>query len=226
MTERPENLTKRIVLPVAVCITALLAAGVLSTRYSLHGSVDEVFRTQLSGTQRLLDGLLDAEAKFMSGQLERLAEDRELQDAWLARDSSALLRRAKPILEGLRASYRVTHFYFIDPDQVCFLRVHHPEKRGDTLSRFTLDSAVRAGKPVHGIELGPLGTFTLREVHPWRIGGEVKGYLELGMEIGHLTPQLKSCLGVELLFAVDKARLDRPRWGRRAGNAGQTERLG
>ena len=67
-------------------------------------------------------------------------------------------------------------------------------------------------KTVSGIELGPFGTFTLRVVQPWFIGGEHGGYLELGMEIEHLMPKLKKALNIELVFVIDKSRLNREKW--------------
>ena len=74
--------------------------------------------------------------------------------------------------------YRVTHFYFHGLGRACFLRVHNPAKYGDYITRFTMDAAEKKQEIVHGIELGPFGTFTLRVVHPWRISGELAGYIE------------------------------------------------
>ena len=63
-----------------------------------------------------------------------------------------------------------------------------------------------------GIELGPYGTFTLRLVHPWRIEGELVGYIELGEEIEHITPRLAEALGVQLLIILNKDILNREDW--------------
>ena len=68
-------------------------------------------------------------------------------------------------------------------------------------------------KPVHGIELGPFGTFTLRVVQPWIINGKLVGYIELGEEIEHFTPRLSRVLDIELVFVINKKYLNRDKWG-------------
>jgi PAS domain S-box-containing protein len=64
----------------------------------------------------------------------------------------------------------------------------------------------------HGIELGPLGTFTLRVVEPWYNGEGLIGYVELGEEIEHITRKLHAILGVEVYVVIEKAFLDRQGW--------------
>jgi signal transduction histidine kinase/response regulator of citrate/malate metabolism len=80
------------------------------------------------------------------------------------------------------------------------------------VSRFTLADAVREEIPVYGIELGKFGTFTLRLVYPWRVNGELIGYIELGKEIEHITAALNKILDVELFFTVKKSFLNRTDW--------------
>jgi signal transduction histidine kinase len=72
--------------------------------------------------------------------------------------------------------------------------------------------AARTGQSSHGIELGPLGTFTLRVVCPWQINGEVAGYIEIGKEIEHIMHDLRSILGVELIVAIHKKYLVHKDW--------------
>ena len=106
----------------------------------------------------------------------------------------------------------MTHFYFHDRDGVCFLRVHTPDRHGDVIKRFTMAEAASTGMTSHGIELGPLGTFTLRVVHPWTIDGQLAGYIELGEEIDHVAPHLKQVLDVELVVTIDKSYVERAAW--------------
>ena len=75
-----------------------------------------------------------------------------------------------------------------------------------------MDAAEKKQEIVHGIALGPFGTFTLRVVHPWRISGELAGYIELGEKIDHIKPQLKKEVGGELFFTIHKTYLDRAKW--------------
>ncbi len=165
------------------------------------GSVTEVFRQELN-----------EDADLLNVTLGFLKQNTDLRKAWLARDRKAILTHALPIFEALRSKYRVTHFYFIEPDKTCFLRVHHPARHGDTIGRFTMAEAARTGKPAHGIELGHYGTFALRVVHPWRIDGQLVGYMELGEEIEHITREIATYMDLDLAMTIDKQYLDRTKW--------------
>jgi signal transduction histidine kinase len=72
-----------------------------------------------------------------------------------------------------------------------------------------------SGNSAHGIELGPLGTFTLRVVRPWRINGELVGYLELGEEIDHIIEDLKKIDQTRLNIAIKKEFLSPGYWQER-----------
>jgi len=58
--------------------------------------------------------------------------------------------------------------------------VHKPEKYGDSINRFTALGAEKAGELISSLELGPLGTFTLRSVFPVVEQGQLICYIELG----------------------------------------------
>ncbi|MEN6337753.1 MAG: cache domain-containing protein, partial [Phycisphaerales bacterium] len=154
----------------------------------------------------------DEDATMLHGLTDLLERDEPTQRAWLARDRGSLLARTSPIFEMLRQRYRVTHFYFHDPNQTCFLRVHQPERSGDRITRFTLSQAVERGEPTEGVELGPLGTLTLRVVHPWTIEGKHVGYIELGCEIDRILRRIQSAAGGELIVFAEKQFLDREQW--------------
>jgi len=66
--------------------------------------------------------------------------------------------------------------------------------------------------PARGIELGPLGTFTLRVVLPWYQGDTLIGFLELGEEIDHITDEVHKTLGTDLLVLVYKQFLGLEQW--------------
>ncbi|MFQ5600053.1 MAG: response regulator, partial [Candidatus Krumholzibacteriia bacterium] len=126
--------------------------------------------------------------------------------------SLALLARARPILQQL-SRHRVTHFYFVDSSRECFLRVHRPDLHGDVIERFTTLQAERTGTLQAGLELGRYrGLLTLRVVKPWYEGGELIGYLELGVEIVRIARRLQDVLGLDLLVLVDKSNLKRESW--------------
>jgi hypothetical protein len=98
----------------------------------------------------------------------------------------------------------VTHFYILDADRRVVLRVHQPEMRGDLIARTTTLQAEQTGHETQGIELGPLGTLTLRAVKPWYQGERLIGYLELGEEIDHVSQEIRDALGVDLVVLVHR----------------------
>ncbi|UCG80022.1 MAG: PAS domain S-box protein, partial [Desulfobacterales bacterium] len=141
-----------------------------------------------------------------------ILRDEQLKAALKAKNRSALLNQTLTLFGQLNGEHGITHLYFTDPDRLNILRVHKPEKYGDTIDRFTTLEAEKTGKVSHGIELGPLGTFTLRVVEPWYDGQQLIGYVEMGEEIEHITRKLRHVLGVEIYVVIEKKYLDRANW--------------
>jgi hypothetical protein len=211
MTEG-DKIRTRILIPMAVLLVVLLVVSVTSVYWVQQRHIDEQVMAHLSGTEGLFQNLLDHEAKFVNGQIDFLKADPAIVSAWLSKDREKLINCATPLFEAMRSKYRVTHFYFVEPDKTCFLRVQDPDRYGDKKKLFTLDRVASEGKASYGIELGKLGTFTLRVIHPWVIDRKLAGYMELGMEIEHLTPKLKEAIGADLFFVINKEYLSRAKW--------------
>lgn len=92
------------------------------------------------------------------------------------------------------------------------MRIHKAEKNGDLINRFTAVESERTQQISSGIELGPLGTFTLRVVCPVREGDQLIGYLELGKEIEDVLARIHERPEIELAVTIDKALLNREQW--------------
>lgn len=167
-------------------------------------------KAQLTG--RIFANLLEEESKFLQGQLDFLQESEPLRRAWLKKDRKALYEAVQPLFTRLLGQFEVTHFYFIEPAETVFLRAHSPKRHGDKPRRHTLRQASESEQLSTGIELGHYGHFTLRVVLPWRFGGKHQGFLELGREIGHITPKLAQNLGADLFFFIDKQYLEPTAW--------------
>ncbi|EXJ15608.1 response regulator [Imhoffiella purpurea] len=176
-----------------------------------HEANEEAVRDRRS-FESLFEEMLTQEAGDLSGQLDFIEDGRNLAEAFLARDRGRLLTLAEPLYARLNRRFDVTHFYFHGPDQICFLRVHNPPRHGDLIGRWTMGNAAAKRQESFGIELGPLGIFTLRVVRPWIVEGRLIGYLELGKEIGHFTSLIKQILGMDFLVLIDKGKLDRDKW--------------
>ncbi len=159
--------------------------------------------------QRLAEG-----DELLRSLLFILSGNKELAKFFADRDRPGLLLAALAFERPLRQHSNITHFYFHLPDKTCFLRVHQPEQFGDQISRITLEQAAAHNDLATGLELGPLGTITLRAVMPWHDeNGTLIGYLELGRELAtflHVFEELKAVDGY--LLTVGKAHLDRQGW--------------
>ena len=207
-----ERIKLVILVPLAITLFSLLAVSVFSIFWAQRINIDENVRSHVAGVHQLFEGMLDEEAKLMNNIIDFYAKDKNLQNAFYKKDRDELLLSAMPLFKDIRSKYQITHFYFLTVDKTCFLRVHNPSRHSDVIQRLTTDQAVRKKAHAHGIELGPFGTFTLRAVHPWLIDGELVGYIELGRELGYITPELKRIFGTELLFAINKSYLKRDKW--------------
>lgn len=129
-----------------------------------------------------------------------------------ARDRASLARATAPLFRELRGKYGITHLYFSDTARVNLLRAHEPGRHGDVIERFTTREAQRRGQDVWGTELGPLGTFTLRYVSPWRENGKVVGFVELGEELTPVADQIRELFQCECVLFIYKRYLDRNEW--------------
>ncbi len=211
------RLRLEVMAPLAVAGVALAGVCTLILLVGGRTHMEAESREAFERFDRAFDGEVASETALMAATLEALSRDDVLRDVYLGGDRGELLDQAGPIFEVLRDEHRVTHFYFHDPNGVCVLRVHHPPRRGDTIDRWTAREAIRTGRTASGIELGPLGTFTLRVVRPWFDGRRRIGYIELGQEIDHVFGRLHAAIGLDFLVAIDKDLLDRENWrvGRR-----------
>jgi diguanylate cyclase (GGDEF)-like protein len=151
-------------------------------------------------------------ADLLGAVMESLAHNAMLRAALARRDRDALLQLSAPMGIELQRKFGITHFYFSGPDRVNLLRVHQPGRYGDVISRYTTLEAERTGATSHGMELGPLGTFTLRLVTPWYENKRLLGYVELGVELDHILRTEQVFSGVPLFPLIFKAQLKRDDW--------------
>ena len=212
MEQANHPLRKQIIIPLLFSLFIMLAASVVSVFLIQRLHMINIIKSNANSVEQLFPTLLEMESSLLAARIDLLKKDKDLQDAWLSHDKAALLKASFPYFSEINTKYNITHFYFIDLNRNCFLRVHNPELFGDYINRVTLNAAARNGTTSIGIELGPLGTLTLRVVHPWFINGILAGYIELGKEILHIAPMIKRSLDVDLIFTINKTRLNRSDW--------------
>jgi len=206
------NIRRRFMIPLTSSLLILFIFILLNGFYQEKKREDELRKKLKVRVKNILNQAIYDEAQFLLGELNIIANNKQLQKDWLSNDRDKLLKSSKPIFDALHSNFNITHFYFISLNNDCYLRVHRPKSFGDRINRSTRIRATKNMKPVYGIELGKFGTFTLRCVAPWFIDRKFVGYLELSKEIEHLANQIKSCINTDLIFCIKKSTLTKDLW--------------
>lgn len=180
---------------------ANLAANALAAVERSHGAYDQIFRS---------------DTKMLSAAIDSFAINVPVRQLYADHEKDKLQSAVKGLYENNKSRYGITHFYFIDKDGTCFLRVHKPEQSGDRISRPTFVKAASSGAIASGIELGKTA-FALRVVSPYFHAGALVGFVEMGEEIDHFDRLVKEEAGVDVGVLVEKKLLDPADY--RAGHA-------
>jgi len=202
----------RLLIPLATVLLLLVCGFGAVLLYMQQKNINQSSREKLAVAERNLGRHLEEQSRTLSALEDVLLRNACLTDALKAQARDRLLADYEPLFMQLQAKHGITHFYFQRPDRVNLLRIHKPEKYGDLIDRFTTLEAERTGKTASGIELGPLGTFTLRVVRYVFDGDTLIGYLELGKEIEDILEDISNKYGIELAVAIHKSALKREKW--------------
>ncbi|MET0049393.1 MAG: diguanylate cyclase, partial [Sedimenticola sp.] len=213
------SLRLRFLTPLVAVIVLLVMVLAISLFYfesesRSHGLVHERLTRTQSVAKDFYEKSILNDANALRAMLHALLQDQKLSEVFATRDREALFAYTEDLYRKLNRDYNITHFYFSKPDRVNFLRVHAPGRHGDRIDRVTTLRAEQNEAVSYGVELGPLGTFTLRVVSPWhdRETGRLTGYIELGMEIDHVINHLRDIFGFEVAVVIQKNYLQREKW--------------
>lgn len=199
--------------PLSIALAGLLLGFFLLTWEKANEQDNEARQHLLLTVNRTLATAAAQDGDKLAALLKLIVRDQDLQTRFAARRRDQLFAAADPLYQQLRQDHGVTHFYFITPQRELFLRVHQPERFGDPVQRKTLLDTERSGRVSSGLELGPMGTFTVRVVAPWRDADQrLLGYVELGMELERTLSQLHEIVGENVALLLEKKHLDRGRW--------------
>lgn len=212
MNSPPSRIRNKIMPPVGLAILILCIIGIGATYLIQQHQYNDELNMRLDGTYQLFNKLLEIQTDVLESLADGYVDKDSFQKAFLDRDRQGLLQEAQPHFEKIRQRFNITHFYFHLPDKTCFLRVHDPQNHGDQITRHTINFAAKNNSKAYGLELGPLGTLTLRFVIPWRLNGQLIGFIELGKEIDQIAEELKEILELDVNFVVEKKFLDQKSW--------------
>ncbi|MHB1355059.1 MAG: ATP-binding protein [Anaerolineae bacterium] len=200
-------------LPSLTIILILLIVGAGAILYQQHHEqLDDEITADIAHVSGDLYAALDQQAVGLATTAKSIAADPGVQRALREGDVDSLFTDWQPVFEILQLENQLTHFYFIDKNRIVLLRIHDPERRGDLINRFTALEAERTGKSASGIELGPLGTFTMRLVQPVFENGVLVGYVELGKEIEDALQSVHTRSGNQIAVVIRKEFLNEQTW--------------
>ncbi|CAK0760757.1 hypothetical protein CCP3SC5AM1_280012 [Gammaproteobacteria bacterium] len=172
--------------------------------YALNSTIQDL-ATHLNLIER-------AEIRKLLVGVNSIADNTEYQSLFEIRNRELLYQRVNPLFNILRDSGQITHWYFIEQNGTCFLRVHDPKFYGDQINRATFSQASTTQSPSAGIELGKTA-FALRVVVPFKKeNNELLGFLEFAQEIDHFLNEMQLEQGIELAMLAPKSGLSIPDW--------------
>ena len=208
----PKPVLRRLMLPLTAIVVLLTVSGLILLWQQHQSQLKSQIDVNIDDVAGDLRVSLDQQASGLTLAAQPIAADPAVQKALRAGDTASLLSTWLPVFANLRRENNLTHFYFFDTNRVCLLRIHKPEKRGDIINRFTALEAERTGKAASGLDLGPLGTFTLRVVQPVFGDGVLVGYVELGKEIEDVLRMMHARAGNQVAVVIRKENLNRQTW--------------
>ena len=208
----PRPIVWRLLFPLMAIVIGLVGGCFLLLYHQQDHSLKQAIASDLAEVHLDFKTILNEQAQGLGAALEALVHDADLKADLEAGNRKGLLVSQQEVFERLKQEYGVTHFYFHRPDRINLLRVHKPERHGDRIDRFTARQAEKNSRTAAGIELGPLGTFTLRVVRPVFKENRLVGYVELGKEIEEVLTKLHRREDIELAVTVFKDAVNRAQW--------------
>ncbi len=211
-TRQPKRVKAKFIGPFALALAFIMCVFAIAI-YGVETRIrDQDLAERSQAVANLLAQKLEKDTNLMLATMRAMMTNEEMENAFRRGDRAGLARHGGPLFKTLRDDHRVTHLYLTRPDSVNLYRYHSPDEYGDQIQRVTMQYATEGRTVAHGLELGAMGTLTLRLVMPWWRGDELIGYVELGEEIEHLIEEIRRSLSVDLLVLVDKHYLTSEQW--------------
>ncbi len=176
----------------------------------------------VSNIHGIYDSVMKNDTKMLSAALDIFTKNEAFKQLYQRRDRVKLYEMGKELFDNDRQRYGMTHFYFINNDDTCFLRMHQPQLADDVINRVTYQQAKKTGRTASGIELGKTA-FALRVVTPYEYKGNRIGFVEFGEEIDHFDQIVKSETASDLLVLVNKSLLNEQDYRSTRKNAGKID---
>ena len=190
-------------------LVAVLALSALGLSFAIRTLDRDAIVDRLDLAERLFEARLTSDVEKMAIALGGIAQLPEVAGFLESGQRDALFETMWPRFEHLRDRHGITHLYFTRPDGTVLLRAHQPDRFDDRIDRQSQREAERSGRTSSGIEIGMLGTMTLRIVTPWHGDEGLRGYLEAGAEVATLVDSISPPAGVTYAVFAAKDALSR-----------------
>jgi len=211
--DRPIRLKPSFLLPLGLVFFSLIFSFVYLTFDRSQRQIAAATENDVTSITTMFRHNILENSNMLEAVSHALLRNKEIEDALKEKNRSTLLSLSTKLFNELSKEHQITHFYYHGVDRTNLLRVHKPERFGDKISRFTMIEAESLGSVSSGIELGILGTFTLRHVTPWYDPNQqLVGYIELGMEIDGIFTSIEQLYNTHLYMLIHKKYLDKGRW--------------
>ena len=195
---------------VAFILVNTIYAAVL---YLQHHRLDIEFANETAKELKLsLDFHIDLYTQALLAVEKEIINDPILAKLLREQKREQIAQLYKDSFSNLSKEFSVTHYYFHLADLTNLVRLHAPSRYGDKINRVTANQAFATQEPYYGMELGVLGTFTLRVVHPIHHNKELIGFIELGMELEDIISQMRSENFSHWAILLNKALLSKKDW--------------
>ncbi len=104
-----------------IAVSIVLLGGCISVILQRNQCLDSKLSTRLSSVRQLFMAEIDREANLIEARMDTIVKNLEIREAWKKRDREQLLTLALPYFMEFQSKHGLSHFYFIDPANICFL---------------------------------------------------------------------------------------------------------
>jgi diguanylate cyclase (GGDEF)-like protein/PAS domain S-box-containing protein len=197
------HLKSRILIPLILVFLGLAIAFVFTFQLEEKRKNAVLKNDSLTSVEVYYDDSIAARTRKLTILAEGIIEHDDIKQYLKAHDRQALIEALTAKFHSYRNKWRVTHLYFHTVDGVNLVRIHKPEKHGDVIDRYTMKQALKTHETAAGVELGVLGTLTLRVVMPVYLDKILVGFIELGEEVGDIYEIIANKLGISMFLLID-----------------------
>jgi methyl-accepting chemotaxis protein len=165
----------------------IIAIGFVILYFIINQTTSNIIEMEENKNMKLMENAIQnqMEAQLNSAEMSVLtiAENEEIQKLFSERKRQDLADLLLPVYERLEGDVAQIQFHL--PDSTSFLRLHKPEKYGDSLRdfRFTVNAANDEERIVSGLEEGAAG-YGFRVVVPMYYQNKHIGSVEYGSNFG------------------------------------------